>query len=265
MRASTTGSLGHREWQLVDDDATQLLALHVHSLPERRRREQHAVRRGAELFEQRASRRRALHQRRVLDLQRHAIVHQPHLLIAGEQHERAAAAQFAGARRISSAACAVKAGCADRADAAARTAAPASGNRTGSSTISVRAFSSPRRFLRELEPAGHGERRRGQHDSVDACRTASVRGSARRRSASPADSTPRPRRLDPVDELAAWTLPSRTAAAAGIQLRGAGQRDDLFGCVLDAASSCTPISSMRRAASRRSDRHAVSRNDVVLA
>ena len=78
---------GNRERQLVDDNAAQLVALHVHALPKRRGREQHAVRRGAKFIQQRAARAGALHQRWVVDFERHAIIDHAHLLIAGEQHE----------------------------------------------------------------------------------------------------------------------------------------------------------------------------------
>ena len=43
---------GNREGQAVDDDATQLLALYVDSLPQRRGGEQDGVRREAELFQE---------------------------------------------------------------------------------------------------------------------------------------------------------------------------------------------------------------------
>ena len=85
------GIARHRERKPVDDHATQLIARHVHSLPERRRGEQNAVRRRAKLFQQRVARPGSLHQRRIIDFQRHPVVHQPHLLVAGEQYEGAAA------------------------------------------------------------------------------------------------------------------------------------------------------------------------------
>src|ERR1700677_4452751 len=55
------------ERKLVDDDAAQLIALHVHALPERRGGEQHAVRGGAKLVEQRVARTGTLQQRRIVD------------------------------------------------------------------------------------------------------------------------------------------------------------------------------------------------------
>src|SRR5258705_12744773 len=43
---------GHGEREPVDDDATELLALHVHSLPEGRRSKKHGMGREAKLLEQ---------------------------------------------------------------------------------------------------------------------------------------------------------------------------------------------------------------------
>ena len=80
------------ERQLVDDHAAQLLADHVHALPERRGRQQHGVRRGAELIQQHAPRRRALHEQRIGQRRLDAIAHRAQHRVAGEQHERAALA-----------------------------------------------------------------------------------------------------------------------------------------------------------------------------
>src|SRR5260370_43231 len=50
------GIAGHRERKLVNNHAAQLLALHVHALPERRGRKEHAMGCAAELLEQRVAR-----------------------------------------------------------------------------------------------------------------------------------------------------------------------------------------------------------------
>src|SRR5207244_1684674 len=68
------GVAGNRERQAVDDDAAQLVARHVDTLPERGRREEDTVGRGAEFVEQRAAGARALDQSRIVDRKGDAIV-----------------------------------------------------------------------------------------------------------------------------------------------------------------------------------------------
>ncbi len=92
----------HGERQPVNDDATELFALHVHTLPERRGGEQHGVRGKAKLIEQRAARRRALQQHGKFELAQQAVVQVAHLRVAGEEAEGAPARdlqQFADACR----------------------------------------------------------------------------------------------------------------------------------------------------------------------
>src|SRR5581483_4546349 len=79
------------ERQAVNNDAAELLALDVYSLPERRCCEQHAMGRGAKFLEQRALRGIALKKHRELDLPEQALVDVTHLGVAGEQNERTAA------------------------------------------------------------------------------------------------------------------------------------------------------------------------------
>ena len=92
MRASTTGSLGTANGNL--SMITQLNCSPGTSTPCQNEEVANStqLRRRAELFEQRVARAGSLQQRRILDLERHAVVNQAHLLIAGEQHERAAPA-----------------------------------------------------------------------------------------------------------------------------------------------------------------------------
>ena len=82
--------VGHRKGQPVNDHATELLALHIHSLPERCCGQQHRVRREAELFQQGAARRRPLQQQRIFDGAKQALVDFAHLRVAGEQAKRPA-------------------------------------------------------------------------------------------------------------------------------------------------------------------------------
>src|ERR1017187_7796363 len=86
--------VGHRKGQFIYDNAAQLFPRDIHALPEGRSGEEHAIRRGAELLQQRIAGARALHQRGVIDFQGHLLVHQAHLLIAGEEHEGAPPAVF---------------------------------------------------------------------------------------------------------------------------------------------------------------------------
>ena len=71
----------------------------VHALPEARGREQHRVRRHAELGEQRRSRRAALHQQRIVERHREHGLHGAQHRVAREQHEGAAFASAGAARR----------------------------------------------------------------------------------------------------------------------------------------------------------------------
>ena len=91
MRALTTGSVGTAKGQAVDDDGRKLLALHVDALPEGA-----GCRRGrrwglAEPAEQHMPRCGAVQQQRVGQLTQQAVMHEPHLRVAGEQAKGAAA------------------------------------------------------------------------------------------------------------------------------------------------------------------------------
>ena len=122
----------------------------------------------------------------IFDVERHAVVDQPHLLVAGEQHEGAPAAEPQNPRDLLARPPPVKPGCAGRADAAARRAAPAVRSRSGSARPASRAMSQAQPLPRELEAPRDGQRRRGQHHRVHLRRTASRPESPRRRSAWPA-------------------------------------------------------------------------------
>src|SRR5271165_402593 len=84
----------HRKRQPVDDHAAQLLSLHVHPLPERRGRKQHAIRRHAELLQQRILGRAALQKHGKLQLAQQPLVKLVHERVAGEQAERPPAANL---------------------------------------------------------------------------------------------------------------------------------------------------------------------------
>src|ERR1035437_2650128 len=86
--------VGHRKGQFIYDNAAQLFTRDIHALPEGGSREKHAIGSGAELLQQRVARARALHQGGVIDFEGHLLVHQAHLLIAGEEDESAPAAVF---------------------------------------------------------------------------------------------------------------------------------------------------------------------------
>src|SRR5882757_4166561 len=82
---------GHREREPVDDDATELLALHVHSLPERRCSKKHGMGRDAKLLQQRGLRRVALLQHGKIQNAQQAVINFVHLRIAGKEYEGTAA------------------------------------------------------------------------------------------------------------------------------------------------------------------------------
>ena len=104
---------------------------------------------------------------RELDFERHAIVDQAHLLIAGEEHERAAAAQLSSSM-ISSPRPLVKAGSRGSGrclrDVEQRLLRC---NRNGWGRPACARCGRPRRCFRKFEPAGDGERRRGQNHGID--------------------------------------------------------------------------------------------------
>src|SRR6266849_7572440 len=79
------------EWQLVDNDAAQCLAHDVDALPEARRREQDCVRGVAELPQQLAPWRRALHEDWVVRREFSYRLHLAERRIAVEEHERTSA------------------------------------------------------------------------------------------------------------------------------------------------------------------------------
>src|SRR5208283_4239740 len=85
------GIVRHGKRQLVDDDATQLLALHVNSLPEGRRRKQYGVWRQPKLLQQRILGCAALKQHGVFQLAQQPLVKLIHQRMAGEQAEGATA------------------------------------------------------------------------------------------------------------------------------------------------------------------------------
>ncbi len=93
MRASTTGSLGTAKGNL--SIITQLNCSPGTSTPCQKLDVANSTQFGVvrNSSSKRAPRPRPLHQRFPRDFQRHAVVNQPHLLIAGEQHERASAAE----------------------------------------------------------------------------------------------------------------------------------------------------------------------------
>ncbi len=78
------------EGQAVDDDAAELLALHVDSLPEAGCAEEDGVGGLAELLEQHVARRGAVEQQRIGQLGQQALVDLAHLRVAGEEAEGAA-------------------------------------------------------------------------------------------------------------------------------------------------------------------------------
>src|SRR5208283_2915085 len=81
----------HRERQPVDNHTTQLLALHVHTLPERRGSEQHRVRCEPKLLKQRGFWRVSLLEHGEINDAEKLVVDIVHLRVAGEEHEGAAA------------------------------------------------------------------------------------------------------------------------------------------------------------------------------
>jgi hypothetical protein len=85
---------GDRKRQAIDDHATQLLALHVHALPEGRSGKQDGIWREPKLLEQRALRRITLPQQRELQLAQQSLVDVIHLRVTGEEDEGAPAGNF---------------------------------------------------------------------------------------------------------------------------------------------------------------------------
>src|SRR5581483_8982104 len=81
----------HGKGKPVNDDAAELLALHVNSLPERRRSEEDRVGSEAEFLEQRALGSIALQQHGIFQFPEQALVDVVHLAIAGEEDKSAPA------------------------------------------------------------------------------------------------------------------------------------------------------------------------------
>ena len=85
---------GDGEGELVDDDAGELLALHVDTLPEGGGAEEDGVGGVAELLQKDVAGGGALHEERVGELGEEAVVELAHLGVAGEEAEGAAAGDF---------------------------------------------------------------------------------------------------------------------------------------------------------------------------
>src|SRR5258708_2045061 len=84
----------HRKRQPVDDHTTELLTLHVHTLPERRSGKQHGIGRQPEFIEQRALRCIALLQQGELQFAQQPLVDLIHLRVTREENERTPARNF---------------------------------------------------------------------------------------------------------------------------------------------------------------------------
>ena len=95
QRASTSGSPGAAERQLVDHEQRQRLARHVDPLPERRRRDEHRVGVGAEALEQALARRVALDEHVVRDTAADAGGDRVERAVRARQDERAPARERA--------------------------------------------------------------------------------------------------------------------------------------------------------------------------
>jgi hypothetical protein len=94
MRALTTGVGRDGEGEAVDDDAGELLALHVDSLPEAGCAEEDGVGSVAELLEQDMARGRAMQEQRVRGAAGEAFVQSRICAVAGEEAEGAALGYF---------------------------------------------------------------------------------------------------------------------------------------------------------------------------
>ena len=88
------GVCGDGEGEAVDDDAGELLALHVYALPEGAGGEEDGVGSGAELLQQNVPGGGALEEQGVGELLQHALVEGAHLGVAGEEAEGAALGDF---------------------------------------------------------------------------------------------------------------------------------------------------------------------------
>ncbi len=82
------------ERQPVDDHATELLTLHVYTLPEGRCREQDSIRRKAKLLEQSALRGITLTQHWKLDFSQKPLINVIHLRVAGKKYKGPATGDF---------------------------------------------------------------------------------------------------------------------------------------------------------------------------
>jgi len=85
------GVAGDGEGDFIDDDAAQLVALDIDSLPEGRGGKQDGVGGGAELLDERGFGRGALQEHGVVELSEERVVNLLHLSVAGEEAEGAAA------------------------------------------------------------------------------------------------------------------------------------------------------------------------------